>query len=68
MSVIGTHVATAQEPHGGELVIRQDPAAPGGLLLSAAADGIAVTVSLSRDQVQNITQALDGWLYESRPR
>jgi len=56
-----------QELHGGELIVRESPADAGKLLATIQTGGVAVSVELERGQVQRVTQALDDWLYDSRP-
>lgn len=58
---------TFQGEEGGILRVARDFTDPRGLILSVAQQPVAVAVALPREQLQHFIQALDDFLYESRP-
>lgn len=63
------HVFRRALPGGGELVMAtaELPGARGDLLVSMQASPVAIAAALSRDDVRDLVQALDDWLFDSRP-
>jgi hypothetical protein len=65
------HVFRRALPGGGELLIGAGAELPGlareDLLVSLQVHPTAIAAALSRDDVRDLVQALDDWLYDSRP-
>jgi len=66
-----SHVFRRALPGGGELVMAAGSELPGvardDLLVSMQATPVAIAAALSRDDVRDLVQALDDWLFDSRP-
>ena len=53
---------------GALLTVRVDRAAADQpLALAMQFRGVALSIQLTRDDVRDLVEGLDGWLYESRP-
>ena len=53
---------------GALLTVRlDDVAADGPLALAVQFRGVALSIRLTRDDVRDLVQGLDEWLYDSRP-
>lgn len=56
------------EDGGVTMMVRTDWTTPGGALaISMHCGPVALLLGISRDEVRDLVQALDDWLYESRP-
>jgi peptidyl-tRNA hydrolase len=61
---------TYEDPEGmATLTVRTDQVQPRGrgLLIGLQVQHVAVTASISRDEVRELVTALDEWLFDSRP-
>lgn len=52
---------------GGRVAIFRDVEDPQGLVLAVAQEPVAIAVHVPRAQIQHLVQALDDFLYDSRP-
>lgn len=52
---------------GGRLTLARDLTDPQGLVLSLAVAPAAIAVAVPRSEIQHLVQALDDFLYDSRP-
>lgn len=52
---------------GGRLTVARDLTDPRGLVLSVAVAPAAIAVQVPRSAIQHLVQALDDFLYDSRP-
>lgn len=52
---------------GGRLTLERDLTDPRGLVLSVAVSPAAIAVQVPRSAIQHLVQALDDFLYDSRP-
>jgi hypothetical protein len=52
---------------GGLLVVDRDADHPAQLVVSLMTHPVAIAGPISRDDVQQLAQALDDWLFDSRP-
>jgi hypothetical protein len=52
---------------GGTLRLDQDDVDPKRLLVTLTTQPVAIAGAITRDEVQELAQALDDWLYDSRP-
>jgi hypothetical protein len=55
------------EGQGGMLTVFTDKVVEDRLQLAAQFDHITVAIGLTRDDVRHLVDALDGWLFDSRP-
>lgn len=53
---------------GGQLTLFRDVTDPRGLVLALSQAPVLIAAPIPREQVQHFVQALDDFLYESRPR
>jgi hypothetical protein len=59
---------TYEDPDGrATFTVRTDDVRPGGLSIGLQVDQVAVTASISRDDVRELALALEDWLFDSRP-
>jgi hypothetical protein len=52
---------------GGVLTVARDVSDPQGLVLSVATHPVAIAAPVPRSAIQHLVQALDDFLYDSRP-
>lgn len=52
---------------GGLLTVARDTADPQGLVVSVQHHPVAIAAPVPRSQIQHLVQALDDFLYDSRP-
>lgn len=52
---------------GGRLAVTRDVADPRGLVLSLTTLPVAIAAPVPRSAIQHLVQALDDFLYDSRP-
>jgi len=64
---VSTPAPLSLEREGALLTVFTDLINDGRLQMAAQFASVTVAIGLTRDDVQELAQALDEWLYESRP-
>lgn len=62
-----TAAPVSLEREGALLTVFTDLVNDGRLQLAAQFASVTISIGLTRDDVQELAQALDEWLYDSRP-